>query len=140
MSGPADSLVQGLLLEGYAAQSVATGTKALQAHRDADLLLLDLDLPDLDGLEVCRGIRAVCDTPVIAVTARGSELDRVLDHRPGSDDYLVKPYGFRELLARMEAAMRRVRQQPAAAQVITHGCCASTSAPGRRRWTGSRWT
>jgi DNA-binding response OmpR family regulator len=117
----ADSLVQGLLRQGYAAQSVATGTKALQAHRDADLLLLDLDLPDLDGLEVCRGIRAVCDTPVIAVTARGSELDRVLGLQAGSDDYLVKPYGFRELLARMEAVMRRVRQQPAAAQVITHG-------------------
>ncbi|MET9520722.1 response regulator transcription factor [Streptomyces sp. NPDC002994] len=117
----ADSLVQGLLRQGYAVQSVATGTKALLAYHQADLVLLDLDLPDLDGLEVCRGIRAVSDTPVIAVTARGSELDRVLGLQAGSDDYLVKPYGFRELLARMEAVMRRVRPQPARAQFISHG-------------------
>ncbi|WP_407842057.1 response regulator transcription factor (plasmid) [Streptomyces sp. DSM 116496] len=117
----ADSLVQGLLRQGYAAQSVATGTKALLAHHQADLVLLDLDLPDLDGLEVCRGIRAVSDTPVIAVTARGSELDRVLGLQAGSDDYMVKPYGFRELLARMEAVMRRVHPRPTVAQVISHG-------------------
>ncbi|MCB5169616.1 response regulator transcription factor [Streptomyces bambusae] len=118
----AHSLVQGLLRQGYEADSVATGGAALQAHRDVDLVLLDLDLPDLDGLEVCRAVRAVSDTPVIAVTARGSELDRVLGLQAGADDYLVKPYGFRELLARMEAVMRRVRLRPAAvSRVIDQG-------------------
>lgn len=116
----ADELVQGLLRQGYAAQSVATGAQTLRAHRDADLVLLDLELPDLDGLEVCRSIRAVSDTPIIAVTSRGSELDRVLGLQAGLDDYLVKPYGFRELLARMEAVMRRVWSQPAATRVIDH--------------------
>jgi DNA-binding response OmpR family regulator len=84
-------------------------------------VLLDLELPDLDGLEVCRGIRAACDTPVIAVTARGTELDRVLGLQAGADDYVVKPYGFRELMARMDAVMRRSRRQPHAARVISHG-------------------
>ncbi|MEV7525583.1 response regulator transcription factor [Streptomyces sp. NPDC091371] len=117
----ADALLKGLARQGFTARSVDTGAEALRAHHDADLLLLDLDLPDLDGLEVCRGIRAVSDTPIITVTARGSELDRVLGLQAGSDDYLVKPYGFRELLARMEAVMRRVRTQPTAARLISHG-------------------
>jgi DNA-binding response OmpR family regulator len=99
----ADCLVNGLRRHGYEAESVDSGAKALQSHGCADLLLLDLDLPDLDGLEVCQGIRASSDTPIIAVTARGSELDRVLGLRAGADDYMVKPYGFLELLARIEA-------------------------------------
>lgn len=117
----ADTLLKSLVRQGYTTQRAATGAQALRAHRDADLVLLDLDLPDLDGLEVCRGIRAVSDTPIIAVTARDSELDRVLGLQAGSDDYLVKPYGFRELLARMEAVMRRVRSHPTAARIINHG-------------------
>ncbi|MEU1181687.1 response regulator transcription factor [Streptomyces sp. NPDC005820] len=118
----ADTLLKGLARQSYTAWNVATGTEALRAHRDADLILLDLDLPDLDGLEVCRGIRVVSDTPIITVTTRGSELDRVLGLQAGSDDYLVKPYGFRELLARMDAVLRRVRSQPTAApQVLRHG-------------------
>ncbi|MFI1566694.1 response regulator transcription factor [Streptomyces sp. NPDC020490] len=125
-------LLQGLARQGFAASGVTTGAQALRGHREADLILLDLDLPDLDGLEVCRGIRAVSDTPVIAVTARGSELDCVLGLQAGADDYLVKPYGFRELLARIEAVMRRVRSQPAhpaVAGIITHGpLCIDTGA------------
>ncbi|MFE2286528.1 response regulator transcription factor [Streptomyces sp. NPDC059443] len=117
----ADALVQGLLRQGYLADSVATGGEALHSHPHADLILLDLDLPDLDGLEVCRGIRAVSDTPIIAVTARGSELDRVLGLQAGSDDYMVKPYGFRELLARIEAVMRRAQPRQATARTIDHG-------------------
>lgn len=117
----ADTLVRGLRRHGHRVESVATGFKALQAHHGVDLVLLDLDLPDLDGLEVCRGIRAAGDTPIIAVTARGAELDRVLGLQAGSDDYLVKPYGFRELLARIEAVMRRVRPRNPTEQVITHG-------------------
>src|SRR5690349_16484998 len=99
----AESLVRALRRHGHEVVTVATGNSALQLYEDADLVLLDLDLPDLDGLEVCRAVRSVCDVAVIAVTARGTELDRVLGLQAGADDYLVKPYGFRELLARMEA-------------------------------------
>ncbi len=107
----AEALTHGLRRHGYDAESVDTGTHALKVYHCADLVLLDLELPDLDGLEVCRGIRATCDTPIIAVTACGTELDRVLGLQAGLDDCLVKPYGFRELLARIEAVMRRARPQ-----------------------------
>ncbi|MEV7116274.1 response regulator transcription factor [Streptomyces anulatus] len=117
----ADALVQGLMRQGLHAEHVDTGGAAMTAHHNADLILLDLDLPDLDGLEVCRGIRAVSDTPIIAVTARGNELDRVLGLQAGSDDYLVKPYGFRELLARIEAVMRRSGPRTETARAISHG-------------------
>lgn len=117
----AESLTHGLRRHGYDADSVDTGAHALKTCHRADLVLLDLELPDLDGLEVCRGIRAACDAPIIAVTARGTELDRVLGLQAGSDDYLVKPYGFRELMARIEAVMRRVRPQPHAIRTISHG-------------------
>ncbi|MEV5972511.1 MULTISPECIES: response regulator transcription factor [unclassified Streptomyces] len=116
----AKALVQDLIRRGYRADSVTTGSQALQVHRQADLILLDLDLTDLDGLEVCRSIRAMSDTPIIAVTERGSELDRVLGLQAGSDDYMVKPYGFHELLARIGAVMRRVRPSPTA-RTIEHG-------------------
>ncbi|MFE0801597.1 response regulator transcription factor [Streptomyces sp. NPDC058834] len=117
----ADALVQALRRHGYLARSVDTGAMALQALQGIDMVLLGLDLPDLDGLEVCRRIRAASDVPIITVTARGAELDRVLGLQAGSDDYVVRPYGFRELLARMEAVLRRVRPQRHAAQVITYG-------------------
>lgn len=117
----AESLVRGLRRHGHEVASVATGGAALQTYEDADLVLLDLDLPDLDGLEVCRSIRSVCDVAVIAVTARGTELDRVLGLQAGADDYLVKPYGFRELMARMDAVMRRARPEPASARVVSCG-------------------
>ncbi|KUL43619.1 response regulator transcription factor [Streptomyces regalis] len=117
----ADALVQGLMRQGHRAERVNTGGEALCVHHRADLVLLDLDLPDLDGLEVCRGIRAVSDTPIITVTARGSELDRVLGLQAGSDDYLVKPYGFRELLARIEAVMRRCGPRTETVRAISHG-------------------
>jgi DNA-binding response OmpR family regulator len=99
---------------------VATGDQALHPRSDTDLILLDLDLTDMDGLEVCRRIRAVSDTPIIAVTERESELDRVLGLQAGADDCMVKPYGIHELLARIAAVMRRARP-PRAAQTIEHG-------------------
>lgn len=119
----ADALVTGLLRQGHEAERVATGRAALEAYGDAHMVLMDLDLPDLDGLEVCRRIRAGSGVPVIAVTARGSELDRVLGLQAGADDYLVKPYGFRELVARIEAVMRRCqgRAPTADPSVIAHG-------------------
>ncbi|WP_197084902.1 response regulator transcription factor [Saccharothrix sp. ST-888] len=133
----AEHLVQSLRRHGHEAVWVDTGGKALRAYRSAEMVLIDLELPDLDGLEVCREIRAAGDTPVIAVTARGAELDRVLGLQAGSDDYLVKPYGFLELIARMEAVMRRVRPRPAVARPIARGAllieagCREVSVAGR---------
>ncbi|MGK5547038.1 response regulator transcription factor [Streptomyces sp. URMC 127] len=119
----AESLSRGLQRHGYKTKGVDTGTRALQAYHEADLILLDLDLPDIDGLEVCRSIRAACDTPIITFTDCGTELDRVLGLQAGSDDCLGKPYGFRELLARIEAVMRRVRPQRrfTSSTAVTHG-------------------
>ncbi|MWA08076.1 response regulator [Streptomyces sp. BA2] len=117
----ADALARDLTRQGHTVERATTGRAALQGYRHADLVLLDIELPDLDGLEVCRELRSACDIPVIAVTARGSELDRVLGLQAGADDYLVKPYGFRELMARIEAVMRRTQIRPAAHQIISQG-------------------
>lgn len=107
--------------QGHRVAIAETGAQALRMHHAADLVLLDLELPDLDGLEVCRKIRAQAPVPVIAVTSRNSELDCVLGLQAGADDYLVKPYGFRELLARMEAVMRRARPYEARTRCIVRG-------------------
>src|SRR5437016_2166222 len=72
-----------------------------------DVVLLDLGLPDIDGYEVCRRMRATSDVPILFLTARGDELDRVVGLELGADDYMVKPFGFRELVARIRAVTRR---------------------------------
>jgi DNA-binding response OmpR family regulator len=107
--GDTEALARDLRRYGHEVSRVESGGRALQEFADRDVVLLDLDLPDLDGIEVCRGIRSEGDTAVIVVTGRGSEVDRVLGLQAGADDYLVKPYGLAELMARMEAVMRRVR-------------------------------
>jgi two-component system response regulator RegX3 len=101
-------LAEGLRREGFQVSRVATGGEALEAPIP-DLVLLDLRLPDLDGTEVCRHIRSQSDVPIIIVTAKGEEIDRVVGLELGADDYVVKPFGFRELLARIRAVMRRAR-------------------------------
>jgi DNA-binding response OmpR family regulator len=101
-------LAEGLRREGFEVDRVATGRDALAAEAP-DLVLLDLRLPDLDGTDVCRELRSCSDVPIIVVTARGQEIDRVLGLELGADDYVVKPFGFRELLARIRAVMRRAR-------------------------------
>ena len=105
----ASALRAALERSGYRVERVADGGEALSAvGRDTpDLVLLDLGLPDLDGLEVCRRIRGASGIPVIAVTARGTERDRVDGLRTGADDYVVKPFALAELLARIEAVLRR---------------------------------
>jgi DNA-binding response OmpR family regulator len=105
--GVAGALIESLELEGYTVERARTGTEAL-ASAPADLVLLDLGLPDLDGREVCRRLRARSQVPIIVVTARGDEIDRVLLLELGADDYVVKPFGFRELVARMRAVQRRI--------------------------------
>ncbi|MFI2347926.1 response regulator transcription factor [Streptomyces sp. NPDC019443] len=102
----ADALTGALRRHGYEVRRAANAADALAAPA-VDLVLLDLGLPDRDGIEVCRELRARGSVPVIAVTARGGEPDRVRGLRSGADDYVVKPFGTAELLARIEAVLRR---------------------------------
>ncbi len=102
----AEPLATGLRREGFAVERAATGGAALAAGT-ADLVLLDLRLPDIDGIDVCRSLRARSDVPIIVVTARGEEADRVVGLELGADDYVVKPFGLRELIARIRAVLRR---------------------------------
>ena len=115
-------LIEGLRREGFAVTHVATGAEALAAP-EVDLVLLDLRLPDMDGFEVCRRIRAGSNVPIIMVTARGEEVDRVVGLELGADDYLVKPFGFRELLARIRAVSRRTgaREQGREPETLSAG-------------------
>jgi DNA-binding response OmpR family regulator len=117
----AESLVAGLERERFEVTWVTTGADALAVDISAvDLVLLDLGLPDLDGLDVCRGLRQRSDVPIIVLTARDTETDRVVGLELGADDYLGKPFGFRELLARIRAVLRRrAPQEPAAAETFT---------------------
>jgi two-component system response regulator RegX3 len=103
----AEPLVEGLLREGFSVERVASGRKALSAP-EPDLVVLDLGLPDMDGYAVCQELRARSAVPILVITARGAEGDKVLGLELGADDYLVKPFGFRELVARIRAIMRRV--------------------------------
>jgi two-component system, OmpR family, response regulator RegX3 len=102
----ASSLSEALIGQGFTVQHVVTGRDAIAADH-GDVVLLDLGLPDMDGYDVCRQIRAVSTVPIIVITARGEELDRVLGLELGADDYVVKPFGFRELVARIRAVVRR---------------------------------
>jgi DNA-binding response OmpR family regulator len=112
-------LVTGLRREGFEVQAVATGADALAAE-GYDLVLLDLGLPDIDGHSVCRVLRAEADVPIIVVTARGDEVDRVRLLESGADDYIVKPFGFRELVARVRAVLRRSSSTEERSEVIEH--------------------
>ena len=115
------SLVMSLRRRGHDVTTVHTGNDAIVSHDDHDMVLLDLELPDLDGLDVCRAIRRRSDVALIALTAQPSELDCVLGLQAGADDFVGKPYGDRELLARIEAVMRRARSRMVAADVVSHG-------------------
>lgn len=105
----AEPLVRGLERQGFGVRHCETGTEALEVmdHERADVVLLDLGLPDVDGFDLCRRLRAASGVPIIVVTARGEEVDRVVGLELGADDYVVKPCSFRELVARMRAVMRR---------------------------------
>jgi DNA-binding response OmpR family regulator len=96
----------------YDVQVAADGRTALHLAREdqPDLILLDLMIPEMDGLDVCRELRKTSDVPVIMITARGEELDRVLGLEMGADDYITKPFSMRELMARIKAVLRRPLQ------------------------------
>ena len=100
-------MAEGLQRNGFTVERARTAAQALAAE-PADLVLLDLGLPDADGEEVCRRLRAESRVPIIVVSARGDEIDRVVLLELGADDYLVKPFGLRELIARVRAVLRRV--------------------------------
>lgn len=117
----AEPLVRGLEREGFPTTRVATGGAALE-QAPHDLVLLDLGLPDIDGYEVCRRLRATSEVPIIVITARGDEVDRVIGLELGADDYLVKPFGFRELVARIRAVTRRAsRVDGGTPDLLHHG-------------------
>src|SRR5712692_3950147 len=105
----ASPLVRGLEREGFVVEHAECGADALAGMRTTppDVVLLDLGLPDVDGFELCRQLRAASGVPIIVVTARGEEVDRVVGLELGADDYVVKPFGFRELVARIRAVRRR---------------------------------
>lgn len=103
----ASSLVVGLKSFGMIVRRVSRGEDALLAELP-DVVLLDIGLPDIDGFEVCRRLRATSQVPVIMLTARNEELDRVFGLDIGADDYVTKPFGLRELVARIRAVTRRV--------------------------------
>lgn len=121
---------------GHQVRRARTGRAGLQTCEQAEVVLLDLELPDLDGLQVCAEIRARGNTPLITFTSRDTELDRVLSLRSGADDCLVKPYGFRELIARMDAVARRVATGGGPVGV---SCGALRLDPGTRQaWLGEQ--
>jgi DNA-binding response OmpR family regulator len=102
----ASSLVDGLEAAGHTVAHVVTGAEAVQA-RGYEMVLLDLGLPDMDGRDVCRQLRVNTAVPIIMLTARSEEFDRVLGLELGADDYVTKPFSLRELVARIRAVARR---------------------------------
>ncbi|MGC9540127.1 response regulator transcription factor [Streptomyces sp. UG1] len=112
----AESLRRGLLRYGFEVAWVTTGAAAL-SHRDPyDVVLLDLGLPDTDGLDVCKALRERGDVPIIVISARSDETDRVVGLEIGADDYVSKPFGVREVIARIRAVMRRMQPRTPAAE------------------------
>ncbi|MEU4393376.1 response regulator transcription factor [Kribbella sp. NPDC023855] len=112
----AGALCEGLPRYGFAVDHVTTGAEALAGFGAAELVLLDLGLPDADGIDICRRIRAVSEVPLIIITARSDEIERVVGLELGADDYVSKPFGLRELVARMRAVTRRTAPRSSAAE------------------------
>ena len=121
---------------GYSALTAADGAKGLETARAAqpDLIILDVMLPGLDGLEACRILRRETDAPILMLTAKGEEIDRVVGLELGADDYVTKPFSMRELMARVRALMRRPRKQ-AAAEPLRSGLL-TLDAEAHSAWLG----
>ncbi len=111
-------LRRGLIYEGYNVDTAGDGTEALAKAREKepDLVVLDVMMPGIDGLEVSQRLRSAGDVPILMLTAKGTVADRVAGLESGADDYLVKPFAFDELLARVRALLRR--RQPKTAEVL----------------------
>jgi DNA-binding response OmpR family regulator len=110
---------------GFAVERAATGADGVARQREAEpaLVVLDLNLPDIDGLEVCRRIRATSQVPILMLTARDDDIDKIVGLEVGADDYVTKPFNPRELVARIKTILRRaaVPAAPAKRTVLTHG-------------------
>jgi DNA-binding response OmpR family regulator len=110
---------------GYAVRTAATGGEALTqaAAHEPSLIVLDLMLPDIDGLEVCKRIRQRSDVPILMLTARDEDVDKIIGLEVGADDYLTKPFNPRELVARVKSILRRStpERRDRATEVIVHG-------------------
>jgi DNA-binding response OmpR family regulator len=111
----AESLRRGLKRYGFEVEWVTTGQAALDHTSPYDVVLLDLGLPDTDGLDVCKTLRERGDVPIIVISARSDETDRVVGLEIGADDYVSKPFGVREVIARIRAVMRRAQPRTPAA-------------------------
>ncbi len=109
-----ETLSYNLTREGYAVIEASSGIAALDLARERkpDLVLLDIMLPELDGLSVCRALRHETDVPIVLLTARSGEVDRIVGLDSGADDYIVKPFSLGELLARLRAVLRRGHREP----------------------------
>ncbi len=116
-----ETLAESLEEEGYVVFQAADGREAVEAFRrhHPDLILLDLMLPQLSGVEVCRIIRAESGVPILMLTAKSAEIDKVVGLELGADDYVTKPFSFRELLARVRALLRRSEAQSLVAEPET---------------------
>jgi len=126
----AETVAYNLREEGYKACIAADGISALDLLRreKPDLVLLDVMLPEIDGLEVCRLMRRESDIPIIMLTAKSREIDKVVGLEVGADDYVTKPFGMMELVARVRAALRRSRSETKPAEVLSgHGVELDTS-------------
>jgi DNA-binding response OmpR family regulator len=109
--------------EGYHVESASDGKQALERAKTVrpDLIVLDIMMPELDGLSVCREIRKTSNVPVIILTARGEDIDRIIGLEIGADDYMAKPFNPRELVARVKAVLRRAQGEREAPEVIEVG-------------------
>jgi two-component system, OmpR family, response regulator RegX3 len=131
-----EPLVEHLVMEGFDAEVATTLVEALGAYQrqEPDLILLDVTLPDGDGRDFCRDVRKESDIPIIMLTARGEEVDRIVGLELGADDYVVKPFSARELVARVRAIMRRgrvtARKGPISVAAITLDPAARTVTKG----------
>ena len=109
--------------EGYKVESAYDGLEALKKAKSVrpDLIILDLMMPEMDGLEVCRELRKTSNVPIIMLTAKGDDIDRIVGLEIGADDYMTKPFNPRELVARVKAVLRRTAQDAPAQAVLEAG-------------------
>ncbi|HEX7002059.1 MAG TPA: response regulator transcription factor [Trueperaceae bacterium] len=128
--------------EGYATEVAADGLQALALFRAArpDIVLLDVMLPGMDGFEVLSRIRKDASTPVIMLTAKGDEVDRLVGLELGADDYVVKPFSFREVVARVKAVLRRSNGKPEGAPEFVAGRLRVAPGHGRAEYDGHELT
>jgi len=135
----ADLLAYNLKKAHYEVLTASDGRQAIEAVRQAmpDIILLDLMLPEIDGLDVCRELRRTSQVPIIMITARGEEIDRVVGLELGADDYICKPFSVRELMARVKAVLRRTQTGPEAHEsTLTGPGGLRLDLEGRTAWVG----